>query len=134
MAFFIHPNLCLLFFRDPDAEFTPDRLKQALADTGVTVEGEAEPFALRCGDGPTLYSSIIRGEVAAVLAERLMGRGHKHRAMAAACDAYIEIKFESLDEVLDEINTLIDVQAALQAATGGLLYLSWNQSFSGPDE
>ena len=63
-----------------------------------------------------------------------MGRARKHRALAEACDAYIEVKFETLDEVLDEINTLIVVQFALQQATGGLLYRSWNQSFSGPDE
>jgi hypothetical protein len=134
LAFFIHPNQCLLFFRDPKAEFTAARLKQILADDGVTSEGDAEPFALRWGDGPTLYASLIRGEVAAVLAGRLMGRGRKHRALAAASDAYIEIKFESLDEVLDEINTLIQVQVTLQKATGGLLYCSWNQSFSAPED
>lgn len=134
LAFFIAPNQFLLFFRDPEAAFTPARLKQVLADRGVAAEGKVEPFALRWGDGPTLYASIIRGEVAAVLAGRLMGRGRKHRALADASDAYIEIKFESLDEVLDEINTLIQVQVTLQQATGGLLYRSWNQSFSGPDE
>jgi hypothetical protein len=134
LAFFIHPNQCLLFFRDPEEAFTPARLKQVLADDGVTADGDAEPFALRWGDGPTLYASIIRGEVASVLAGRLMGRGRKHRALAAASDAYVEIKFESLDEVLDEINTLIQVQSSLQQATGGLLYCSWNQSFSGPGE
>ena len=134
MAFFIHPNQCLIFFRDPKSTFTPARMKQALAADGVTADGDAEPFALRWGDGPTLYASIIRGEVAALLAGRLMGRGRKHRALADASDSYIEIKFESLDEVLDEINTLIQVQATLQKATGGLLYCSWNQSFSGPQD
>jgi hypothetical protein len=134
LAFFIHPNQCLVFFRDPEAAFTPARMKQVLADYGVSAEGNGEPFALRWGDGPTLYASIIRGEVAAVLAGRLMGRGRKHRALANASDAYIEIKFESLDEVLDEINTLIQVQITLQQTTRGLLYCSWNQSFSGPED
>ena len=134
MAFFIHRNTCLLFFRDPQATFTLARLREVLGDRGVTVSGDAQPFALRWGDGPTLYASITHGEVAAVLAGRLLGRGRKHRATAAACDAYIEITFERLDEVLDEINTLIEVQASLQAATGGLLYRSWNRSFSAPED
>jgi len=134
LAFFIHPNQCLLFFRDPEAAFTPQWLKAVLAEEGVTAEGDAEPFALRCGDGPTLYASVVRGEVAAVLATRLMGRGRKHRALANASNAYVEVKFECLDEVLDEMNTLISVQGSLQQATGGLLYCSWNQSFSGPEE
>jgi hypothetical protein len=63
-----------------------------------------------------------------------MGRARKYRALAAASDAYIEIKFEDLDEVLYEINTLIQVQITLQETTRGLMYCSWNQTFSVPDE
>jgi hypothetical protein len=109
LTFFIHPNACLLFFRDPEELFTPERLKKALGDEGVTITGDKQPFALRCGGGPTLFATIARGEVAAILAGRLIGRARKHRALAAKCDAYVEITFESLDEVLDEINTLIVV-------------------------
>jgi hypothetical protein len=134
LAFFIHPNQCLIFFHDPKAVFTPVRMKQALAADGVTAEGDTEPIALRWANGPKLYASIIRGDGAAFLAGRLMGRGRKYRTLAAECDAYVEIKFDNLDEVLDEINTLIQVQSTLQKATGGLLYCSWNQSFSGPEE
>ena len=134
MAFFIHPNQCVLFFRDAEEAFTPARLKQVLAVEGVSVEGEREPFALRWCQGPTLHASITRGETAAVLAVRLAGRASSFRAAAEECDTYIQIAFESLDEVLDEINTLIVVQSTLQQATGGLLYRSWNQSFSGPNE
>jgi hypothetical protein len=135
LAFFIHPNIFLLFFRDPEGKFTPERLKQVLGDEGVTVTGEKQPFALRWWDGPILYASIERGEVAEILASRLMdGRDQEHRGLVAGCDAYIEITYENLDEALDEINTLIVVQSALQQATGGLLYLSWNQTFSGPED
>jgi len=134
LTFFIHPNQCLLFFSDPSATFTPERMRQVLADEGVTTEGEVEPFALQWNGGPKLYASIIHGEVPRLLAERLMGRRSKYRALAAASDSYIEMKFESLEEVLNEINTLIVVQSALQVATGGLLYRSWNQTFSGPED
>jgi hypothetical protein len=134
MTFFIPPNICLLFFRDPQANFTPERLKQLLGDRGATVTGDEQPYAVRWRDGPTLYVSIIRGEVAEILAGRLMGRGRKYRDLIPGCDTYVEITFQSLDEVLDEINTLIDVQATLQEAAGGLMYRSWNQTFSGPED
>jgi hypothetical protein len=39
-----------------------------------------------------------------------------------------------VEAMLEEINTLIEVQSTLQAATGGLMYLSWNHNFAGPDE
>ena len=132
--FLITPNQCQLFFRDPEGTFTSGPMTQVLADQGVTVEGEAERFALQRDGGPTLYASVVRGEVAAILARRLMGRGCRHRAFAESCDTHTEIRFDNLDEVLDEINPWIDVQVGLQQATGGLLYRSWNRSFSGPDE
>ena len=132
--FHIHPNTCLLFFRDPDARFGAARLRELLADRALTVTGDEPPFAVRFRDGPTLYLSLTRGDEAEVLASRLMGRGHGRRDQTAGCDAYIEITFDDLDEVLDEINTLIEVQATLQTATGGLMYCSWNQNWAGPDE
>ena len=39
-----------------------------------------------------------------------------------------------MEAVLDEINTLIEVQSTLQASNGGLMYLSGNHNFAGPDE
>jgi hypothetical protein len=130
LALHLHPNQCLIFFRDPEAMFSPSWVKQVLEDVGITTDGIGETFVVRWGDGPTLHVSIIHGKVATILAGRLMPSGSKHRAMAETSTAYIEIKFESLDEVLDEMNTLIQVQATLQNATKGLLYCSWNQSFS----
>src|SRR5689334_2798232 len=79
MALILSPNLCLLFFRDPEVKFTTARLKQVLGDRGVTVTGSEQPFALRWSDGPTLYASITRGQFVEVFARRLMGRGRKHR-------------------------------------------------------
>ncbi|MBX9625460.1 MAG: hypothetical protein K2X82_16760 [Gemmataceae bacterium] len=132
--FHIHPNQCLLFFRDPDGVFDAARLRHLLADRGLTVTGDEPPFAVRFRDGPTLAVGLERGEEAEVLAGRLMGRARKYRAAVAGCDAYLRISFDDLDAVLDEINTLIDVQATLQDATGGLMYRSWNRTWAGPDE
>jgi hypothetical protein len=134
MVLILAPNICLLFFRDPEAKFTPERLKQVLGNRGATVTGDIQPFAVRWGGGPTVYASITRGEFVETIALRLMGRGRKYRDLIAGCDTQIEITFHNLDEVLDEINTLIEVQATLQDATGGLLYRSWNHTFSGPED
>ena len=49
------------------------------------------------------------------------------------CDARFEITFDPLDEVLDEINTLIEVQLTLQDATQGFLYNTWNRELTSPD-
>ena len=111
-------------------------MKEVLAKWDFTVAGNAEPFAVQWfGKGPVFYVSIIRGKVAPILAGRLMGRRRrKHRALAESCDAYIEIKFDNLDEILDEVGDLVALKEALQTATDGLVYYSWNQTFIGPEE
>jgi hypothetical protein len=133
MTLILGPNICLLFFRDPAATFTPAKLKQVLGKQ-LTETGGDPPFAYRFGDGPILYVSITRGEFVEAFGRRLMGRKRKYRPLIEGCDTQIEITFRDLEEVLDEINTLIDIQATLQEATGGLLYRSWNQTFSGPED
>jgi hypothetical protein len=133
MTLILHPNICLFFLRDPEAKFTPARLKKLFRGNVVPPSGRGQPIGVRMG-GPTLYLSVTRSEHVETFARRLMGRGRKYRPLIAGCDTQIEITFDNLDEVLDEINTLIDVQFTLQEATGGLTYLSWNQSFSGPDD
>jgi hypothetical protein len=49
------------------------------------------------------------------------------------CDARFEVSFASLDEARDEINTMMEVQAALQEACGGYLFLPWNGKPAAPD-
>jgi hypothetical protein len=135
MAFFIDSDQWLLFFRDPEGAFTTTRMKEVLGSWDFIVEGETEPFAVQWfGEGPVFYVSIIRGKVAPILAGRLMWRRRKHRALAESCDAYIEITFEGLDEILDHVGDLVALKEALQTATGGLVYYAWNQTWIGPDD
>jgi hypothetical protein len=135
LAFFIDPDQCLLFFRDPDGAFTTARMKEVLVKSDFTVEGEAEPLAARWfGKGPVFYAAIIRGEVAPILAGRLMGRRRrKHRALAESCDACIEIKLNDLDEVLEEVGDLVALKEVLQTELHGLVYYAWNQTWVGPE-
>jgi hypothetical protein len=60
MAFFVAPNLFYLFFRDPTGRVTPQQLKHLFADRGIVATGEKERLALRWGNGPVLYASIVR--------------------------------------------------------------------------
>jgi hypothetical protein len=137
LTFFIHPNQCLFFFHDPEELFTAARMKQVFAEGVIIMEGDVEPFSLKWGNkGPTLYASIDHGKTVKTLVKRLMRQisDPNHRVLAEASNACIEVKFEDAEEVLDDINTLIEVQATLQKATNALMYNSWNQSFNGPED
>lgn len=54
--------------------------------------------------------------------------GPGHRRGLSKCDAVIEVEFVDLAKVLQEINTLIELEAAVQQGSGGYLYLGWNRN------
>jgi hypothetical protein len=134
MALILPRNWCLIFFRDPEARFTPTRLKQVLEDARLPVTGEEEPFAVQWPDGPALFVSVQRGDYVETIIRGLVGQRRKYRTLIPGCDTQIKIELSDVEEVLDEINTLIEVQSVLQAATRGLMYMSWNHNFAGPDD
>ena len=134
MAFFIAPNRFLVFVSDPGGIVTARYVKARLEEHGMRVSAGGEPLTVRWDDGPVMYVSITRGPTAKVLASRLAGAASEHEEPFSDFDGYIEVSFDDLDEVLDEITTLIEVQGALQDATGGWVYRAWNQSLSGPNE
>ena len=57
-----------------------------------------------------------------------------HEAALRECDARFEIGMDDLDKVLDEINTLMEVETALQDASHGYLFLPWNGNLAGPSQ
>jgi hypothetical protein len=86
MALMLPRNWCLIFFRDPEAQFTPARLKQVLQDTRLTVTGDEPPFEVRWHNGPALLVSVQRGSYIEPIIHGLVGRGRKHRTLIPGCD------------------------------------------------
>jgi hypothetical protein len=106
-----------------------------LRDRGLDVTLEAEALAVRWdqGEGPVLTVSLHSGE--AIRQETVgIGEGTPHAAALGGCDSRFEVAFDDLGEVLDDINTLIEVQLTLQQATGGFLFNTWNCELSPPPE
>lgn len=50
-----------------------------------------------------------------------------------ACHARFEVFFDDLEEVLDESNTLIELQALLQDLANGFVINAWNGSLTLPE-
>ena len=46
------------------------------------------------------------------------------------CGARFEVGIEDLDAAVDEFNTLMDVQVALQDAARGFLFVPWSDNLS----
>ena len=122
----------LIFF--PSGRGNLDTAAAVLADRGMTVHRVAgefgDVFTVGYPRGPRLriafvQESYVRQEAAEI------SEGTSHAAKMSQCNVRYEILIDDLDGVLDEINTLIEVQISLQNATDGFMFNTWNGNLSG---
>jgi hypothetical protein len=106
---------------------------RALEECGLTVRPQEGYVTVSRTGSPEFDVGLstepwVRFEAAEVSA------GTPHADAMGQCDARFEVSFESLDAALDEINTMIEIQVALQEACNGYQFLSWNGNLSGPGQ
>jgi hypothetical protein len=111
--------------------FGLDQAEQKLRSTRLTVARKDDVLAIRWKNGPVLFLRHAAGETVAKEAA-VIGADTPHAAALASCNAEFEITFEDLEAVLDESVSLTDVQPALEKATGGFCYNTWNGRLSAP--
>ncbi|MDR2328561.1 MAG: hypothetical protein LBE58_03120 [Comamonas sp.] len=123
------PATCFIFFRPGQA--TLSDAAQALHELGLEVDAQADCIEVSDTDSPTFR---IYWETAAhVLAEaREIARHTAYGDAMAQCTERFAIQIEDLDDALDEVNTLMEIQATLQNISEGYLYLPWNESLLAP--
>lgn len=119
----------MVFFRRGACDL--DAAAKALAGYGLGVD--------RCGDalivgrsGSQQFRIVLSVAPHVAMEAAEVGEGTPHAAALLDCDARFEIGIDDLDAALQEINTLMDVQGALQDASHGYLFLPWNGSLSEP--
>jgi hypothetical protein len=114
---------CKVFF--PAGPVALDEAARLLRDRTLRVARTGDQLSVGWDGGPLLRIRYARGP--SVLEEaRRIGGPTRHAAAMHACDARFEITFDDLNAVLDEVNTLMEIQMTLQEATGGLLFTAWN--------
>jgi hypothetical protein len=120
-------EVCLILYHDPRIGI--DEAEAALGSN--IVARHANVLYFRWDDGPVLRIRALN----AVSARD--GSVSWHLNLPAPVNQFpraFEISFDDLEEVLDEINTLIDAQSELEKLTGGACYNSWNENLSLPGD
>jgi len=121
----------LIYFHKPGMGL--EQVAAPLAAGGLTVTRDGDLLRVRwAGKGPELRVRHVQGERIRLDAVQ-KGRGSELEPLMRTLDSAFEISFDSLDEVLDETNTLIEVQSVLQKITEGVTTRSWNDELSGPE-
>jgi hypothetical protein len=120
---------CLVFF--PSASCDLRRAADALKAYRLTVAEHGGELSVGRPDAPQFRVYLEAG--ATVRTEAIeIAEGTPHSAGMRECDARFVIVIDDLDAALDEINTLMEVQGALQDESQGYLFLPWNGNLSEP--
>ena len=122
-------DACFVCFRSGKCDL--DGAAKALAGLKLAVarhdDGE---LAVSYPGGPVLRVAYVTdGYVADEAAE--IAQSNQHAAALLPCDARFEILIDDLNAALQEYSTLFAVQEALEEATGGFLFNTWNGLFPG---
>jgi hypothetical protein len=121
-------HACLVFFRSGRCDL--DFAAAALADARLRAVGRGDELAVSYPGSPVFRVSYVAEDYVAEEAVEIAA-GNPHAAALLPCDARFEILIDDLDAALDECNTLISVQGALEDATSGFLFNTWNGGFPG---
>ena len=116
-------HVCLIFCSSD--RISLNDAKTALEKDGLSVESNNNRLICFRDNSPRFTIRFIQEEVLAE-AKTLGEEYPNYRSRLKNCDARFEILFDDLSEVLDEINTPIDIQLTLQDTTEGIVFTSWN--------
>jgi hypothetical protein len=97
------------------------RFQVSSADGRLQVEREGLSFQIYLSTEP--HVAVEAGEIA---------EGTPHEEAMRSCDARFEVSVGDFERAIDEINTMMSLQGALQDLCQGYLFLSWNGTIMEP--
>jgi hypothetical protein len=124
-------SVSLVLFSDQNLELK--EVYDVLLETGLSVLRQSDKFAVWLENGPLLFVTAACSEPLRQAA-LIVGQDSPYAEALSRCNVRVEIAFDDLEEVRTEADTLIEVQTALQDATQGYIYNSWNRRIAPPPE
>lgn len=119
----------MVFFRAGTCDL--EAAASSLREQGLDVSQEPG-LLIASTDGSPEFRIRLSSEPHVQAEASEIGAGTPHESAMRELNARFDVAMGDLDEALDEINTLIEVQGALQEASNGYLFLPWNGHLSAP--
>lgn len=113
-----------IFYKNDELKLDDAELR--LKEANMSVQRYEDVLKISYDQGPTMFVSHSCEDHALKTSQHIRSKT-KHKSLMNSFDSLYKVSFNDLEEVLDEINTLIDVQCTLRDLTDGVIYNSWNQ-------
>lgn len=122
-----------LFFSGPT---TLEDAAEELSQRGMHVVKQSDGFAVQWAPGSRPIIDVGLNAEEWVVTEAIGIAEDKDLPALANLDRRFEIPFadfDDLEEVLNDYNTLFEVETILQELTGGYIYMTWNGNVIAPE-
>ncbi|MEQ1310345.1 MULTISPECIES: hypothetical protein [unclassified Acinetobacter] len=114
---------CLILFRSDSC--TLERAEQELRAYNLQVHQNGNSLMVE-RSGSSKFQIVLVREPHVIKEAQEIAEGTEYEQSISLCDARFEVTIDDLEMALDEINTLMEVQGALQDASSGYAFLPWN--------
>ena len=119
----------MVFFRPGECDL--DAAERALKGYRFSVVRSGLALVAQQKGKPEFRISLSSGCAVRQEAEEI-GADTPYAEAMRECGSRFKVVFDDLDAVLDECNSLMEAEVALQEASQGYLFLSWNGNLSEP--
>ena len=118
----------LVFFEDQNCDLS--KAIASLEKYSFIVENNNN--SLLAAQGEFVFDITLSRENHVLEEAKEIGLETEYSQEMSLCNSRFEVQVTDLDEALDEMNTLIDIQFALQKASKGYLFVCWSDSLTAP--
>ena len=122
-------DCCMVFFKEGACDL--ERAADAMKQYRFHVVRKKNTLTAQQPGKPEFRIELVTDDYVREEAEEI-GADTPYADVMKECGCRFEIFIDDLDAALDEINSLMEVQTALQEASQGYLHLSWNGNLSEP--
>ncbi len=122
-------DTCLVFFQSEECDL--DGATKSLESYRFNVTRDGKKLVIDRGDSPQFEIILVKEDFVQEEANEI-AEGTEFVNEMSKCNARFELIIDDLGRALDEINTLMEAQGALQDASKGYLFTPWNDTISEP--
>lgn len=122
-------NCCMVFFKSGSSDL--GSAEKHLVNYGFNVQNKSDHLEVE-NNSKLVFKVFLVAESFVLEEAKEISSNTEYASNMGQCDTRFEVIIDDLDIALDEANSLMEVQGALQDASQGYLFTPWNGNIGEP--